>query len=177
MEKIILESKFTLFQKILLSGASLLFFGIGYKIWNHLIVDKYGDPVEISLVWGVLSFLLALSLFLFLFVKDGLCIDNHTIYKAWFLGKKLVFKQKVDLDDITDISIFKIKTKENIEFYRPGPQTGEFSHYYYKIFLLNDRHTYKELLIESENEEKILYIADVLQTKTGLKLNDYNPRF
>jgi hypothetical protein len=67
MEKIILESKFTLYQKILLIGASLLFFGIGYKIWNELFLDKYGDPVEISSIWAIVSFVVALILISLLF--------------------------------------------------------------------------------------------------------------
>jgi hypothetical protein len=141
MEKIILESKFTLYQKILLIGASLLFFGIGYKIWNELFLDKYGDPVEISSIWAIVSFVVALILISLLFLKDGLLIGNKRIYKAYFAGGKPIFKQLVDLEDITDISIFKIRTKENIEFFRPGPATGEFEHYYYRIFLLNDKHT------------------------------------
>jgi len=177
MKKIIIKNELTLFQKILLTGVSFGLFGMTYKILTDEFTDDRGYIIEVPHYWAVITFLAGLAFFLFLFVKKGLIVDNGKLYRAYFLFGKNIYKSQVDLTDITDISIFKIRTKEKMEFYRPGPGPAEFTNMYYKIYILNEPHTYKDLILESTDEELINYVADFLQKELGLQLNPYDPRF
>jgi len=177
MEKIIINNELTLFQKILLTGVSFLMFGITYNILNDEFLDTHGDLIEIPHYIAIFPFLAGIALFLILFIKKGLIVDDKKLYRAYFLLGKNIYKSQVDLTDITDVSIFKIRTKESVEYFRPGPGPAEFTNMFYKIYILNDRHTYKDLILESTDEELINYVVDFLQKELHLKLNPYNPRF
>jgi hypothetical protein len=45
------------------------------------------------------------------------------------------------------------------------------------IYLLNKRHTVKEFLIESTQNQLIEFTVDLLENEFDLELNSYNPRF
>ena len=177
MESIIIKNELTLYQKTLLVGVSLLMFGVTYNILADQFLDSQGDVMEVPHYLAIFPLLIGLALFLVLFVKKGLIVDDKKLYRAYFLFGKNIYKSQVDLTDITDISIFKIRTKESVEFYRPGPGPAEFTNMFYKIYILNERHTYKDLILESTDEDVINYVADFLQKELGLQLNPYDPRF
>ena len=177
MNPIIFNSNYTFFQKILLIGGSLLFINFSYNLLFGIFYDKHGDEFQYPIYFGLIPLFISILLFLLFFLRKGIVVENKNLYVGYFIFNKLIYKQKVDLEDITDISIFTQNAVEKIEFFRPGPGPSEYVRKMKSIYLLNKRHTVKEFLIESTQSQLIEFTVDLLENELDLELNPYDPRF
>lgn len=182
MKKIILDSNFTLHQKIMLIATFIFSFVIGslsliYVVFMLLNLTESTENFEAADYFSLFLFPVSIFILLLLLSKNGLIVNKSNLYSAKFIFGKYWFKQKKDLTNITDITIFSTKAAHKFAFISVINPDKQYSVNQNKIFLLNEKHTVKRLLIQT-NDIKIANEAIIQITKIlGLKYMKYNPRF
>jgi hypothetical protein len=177
MNPIVFNSNYTFFQKIILIGGSLLFLNFSYNLLFMTFYDKHDNEFQYPIYIGLIPLFISILLILAFLLRKGIVVENKKLYIGYFIFNKLIYKQNIDLEGITDISIFTKNAVETIEFFRAGPGPSEYSTEMKSIYLLNKRHTVKEFLIESTQNQLIEFTVDLLENEFDLELNSYNPRF
>lgn len=152
MKTLKLESNFSTYQKLqLFLGAIFSLFIILFFLLSELFILGY-----IVLVGFTIFFIFLIIL---IFQKIGFLAVNDQLYFAYFISSKVIYKYKVDLKSKTSFSISKTRKSQKFAFASKGnpDMATQFSDF--TFYLLNERHTKKELLIsivKEENVEKII---------------------
>ncbi|MFV8226906.1 hypothetical protein [Christiangramia aquimixticola] len=167
-EKLILETSFSLHQKIILIGFSL--------IPLMFIIEL----IEKRLNWkGYIFFIIALLLFCYLislaFSKKGLIKKNQKLYKAKFFKGIILFKQKINLKDRPVVSILKFKKSQKFAFFSAAkPDLGE-SFNSFEIFILNRTHYKRDSIMYFKKEESSQEAVKFLTNDFPLKHEIFSP--
>lgn len=164
------EFAFTLHQKIMLIGFSLIILLILIELINQ----------NLNLI-GYLLFFFFLILFLFLlaltFSKKELIKKNKKLYKAKsFLGVTLL-KRKVNLSDRPVVSILKFKKNQKFAFVSAARPDQADSFNSFEIFLLNENHTKRDSIIYFKKEENANNAIAFFINNFPLKYEIFSPRF
>lgn len=183
MKKIILKSGLTLHQKIILILVFIVTFLIGTIMLLALILKTLKFPEfeeDFIAIDYFLLFLFPLSVFflLILLSKNGVVIfKNKDIYSAKFIFGKYWFKQKVNLTDITDISILSFKGIQKFAFVSAASPDKGYTVYNNEIHLLNEKHTTKRHLITTNDLDLAEDTVHKINETLNLNYMPYNPRF
>lgn len=170
-KKIILENKFTTHQKthlILVLGGAV--FVLIVKILSLGMYVK-------SLMFVSLLTVLFIILISIAFTKKGLTIINDELYRAVFLGEKLIIKKKISLQNKTKIATLKLRGVQKMAWFSDARPDMADTFNKFDIALLNNKHTEKDILISVTNEEKSEQAILFLEQNFKLNHEIYSPDF
>ncbi len=174
MKKIILDSKFSLFQKVTLFVGfiiTLYYGGMGSYLW---ILGQFDDLGNIVFVFPVLL-LISIPLFMLLFSKQGIVMVEQKLYYAFFFFKKPFYKKKIALDNITDVSILTFDAKEKFTYVFNTIHDINPKIEFQELYLLNANHTQKTFVISSTKREQIKKAASAISATLNFKIKTYSP--
>lgn len=183
MKKIILKSGFTFYQKTMLVLVFLATFTIGAYMFLLLMFKLLKVPeydYEFTGIFYFFLLFLPLSFFILLILlsKDGILItDDKALYKAKFIFGKNWFKQKADLNGITDITILSLKGTQNFAPFTFALPDKKYDVYNNEIYLLNHNHTIKRFLISTRDKKLAEKTINEINEVLNLNYKSYNPRF
>lgn len=175
MEKIILENRFTIHQKITI----LLFIGAPFII-SIVGLLKMGFNSNLNYK-GYLVLLLFLLLYFFLisiaFSKRGFINVHSDLYRGLFFREKLFLKKRINISDKPKLAVLKFKKSQKLAWFsiaNPDLAT-EFNSF--EINILNDKHTKREVIMELRIEDNVHRTVDFLTTNFDLRNETYSPDF
>lgn len=178
MEKIILKSNFSLHQKLVLILLFIVTFIIGIVMFTALIMG-WTKEVKLGIVDYVMFFFLPLSFLalLHLFSKNGIIIDGNKLFNSKFIFGFPWSKKQADIKGITDISILSFKGNQKYMFaFAANPDKG-YSVSINKVYLLNEKHTIKNLLFTTRDRELAEKTIEKINNTFNFNYCKYNPRF
>ncbi|SDQ67157.1 hypothetical protein [Flagellimonas zhangzhouensis] len=171
MGKLPLESILTLEQKIQLIILDLLAIIILYEtLLSNIIYNN-----DFKWLWVTP---IVLTPIIFLFSKKGFFHKNGSIYKGIYIGKILILKSEIKLNDFEAITILKFKKRKNyssILVASHGRVSSTFNTF--DIYLLCNRHTRKSKLISLSSLDVCNEAINFIQTYSNLKFEIYSPDF
>ena len=140
---------------------------------------KISDFESIFIENEFLLFFFPLSMFILLqlFSKNGIFIHNENLYNAKYIFGNLWYRRKVNLIEITDITILSFKGSQKFAFiYVALPDKG-YEVYRNEIYLLNKKHTIKRHLITLDDKEMAEKAIRQINEIFNFDYKPYNPRF
>ena len=151
--QIALEYNFDTHQKVHISVFSLLCLVILIAI--SLEINNLAGFFSTIMVIIVLIALISIT-----FSKKGFVVIDKTLCKGIFVGKKLIFQRKIDLNNKPVFSVLKFKKIQKFAFFTVA--NPDLSHGFngFDIYLLNENHTEKERIMCLKNElnsQKAIY--------------------
>lgn len=174
MKKVIVDSGFTLHQRIMLSilFACLFFPGaiIGYQcLASSAMKLNIGDLIAgllLILSFGVIGLIVS---------KEGILIADRKLFNAQFLWGKPYWKSEVKLDGMSDVCIISYNLSQKTAFVlMANPDMAEEMRVS-KVFVLNKNHSTKKLVLSTRKIEHAELLVRSIQAELGLKLSHYHP--
>lgn len=141
--------------------------------WKFLF--SYYD--QLSFIKGLIALIVFLLLLLLTISKKGLVKDNHQLYKGLFIFNTLVFKKRVDLKNRTCFSILKFRKSQKYAFFSAANPDAAHSFNTFDVYLLNKKHTEKDLLISLKKEKNSKLATDFIASFRDFKYEIYSPDF
>ncbi|RKS42523.1 hypothetical protein BC962_3248 [Gillisia mitskevichiae] len=169
-EKLILETSFSIHQKII-----LIVFSLPFLLFIIAIL-------EVDLNWkGYIIFLLAL-LFFWAFIslafsKKGMIKNGGKLYKAKFFQGYTIFKRKVDLNDRPVVSILKSKKRQKFAFFSAAKPDLSESFNTFEIFVLNKNHFKRDSIMYFKNENNAKEAIEFMTKDFPLRHELFNPNY
>ena len=111
------------------------------------------------------------------YLKRGLIKINSKLYKGSFFSGKLFFKTQIDISEKSKVSILKFRKSQKLAWFsiaKPDLAT-EFDSF--EVNILNDNHTNRLPILDLKGENKIEPVIEFLNSKFGLKIEEYSPNF
>ena len=183
MKKIILKSGLTIYQRIMLILVFIFTFSIGgimvlTLLFKILKVPEFDQEFVGNDYFYLFFFPVSLFILLIILSKNGILVTNKKdLYSAKFIFGKYWFRQKVDLSDITDISILSYKESLNFAPFSFALPEKKYEVYNNKIYLLNEYHTIKRYLISTSDMALAEKTVDEIKEVLHLNYELYNPRY
>lgn len=165
-----LEYKFTFQQMIHISiftSISAIF------TWKFF----FGYFYQLHLVKGIIALIIFLLLLLITILKKGLVKDTHQLYIGTFIFNTLLFKKRVDLRNKTCFSILKFRKSQKYAFFSAANPDAAHSFNTFDIYLLNEKHTEKDMLISLKKEKNSVLASDFISSFKHFKYEIYSPDF
>ena len=167
-EKLPLETSYNLHQKMILLGVSL------FPGW--FIVELSGRNLSIN---GGLLLMFFLLLFFYVvslaFSHKGLVKKGDKLYKAKIFNGVTLSKRRVDLTERPVVSILRFKKSQKmIWFSIAKPDLGKMFNSF-EVFVLNESHTKRELVIYFTSEENANKAVEFLTSGFPLKHEIFSP--
>ena len=176
MRKLILNSKYTIHQKLVLIVLFLITFLYGFTS-NILIISGEYINSKTQLIDYIFPLLLPVSIYIFIliFSKQGIIFDSDKLSYCQFIFGIPIKKEKIYLKDITDVSVLTVNISQKFNFFSAAnPDLAErFS--LRKIYLLNENHSIKRLIISLKNKELSDKVVTQIQNEFNYNLNNYSP--
>jgi hypothetical protein len=127
---------------------------------------------------GFLGLLLLLIAFILTaFSKKGLVKTNRDLYIGYYLSNTLLFKSKIDLNNKVCFSILKFKKSQKFAFFSAANPDASHSFNTFDIYLLNEKHTEKDMLISLKKEKNSKLATDFLTSFRNFRYEIYSPDF
>ena len=169
-ENLILEDIFSTHQKIHI-------FALVSPILAFVI-----ELSEVRLNWiGILFLLFFLFIFLavmgFAFSKKGFQKSDGKLFKARFFQGKVLSRKTIDLVDRPVVSILKFKRSRKFAFFSAAKPDLASTFNSFEIYVLNDRHFKRDLLMRLTSEEKAVEAVEFLSSDFLLRHEVYSPNF
>tara|TARA_R110000772_G_scaffold84356_2_gene178117 strand:+ start:1012 stop:1614 length:603 start_codon:yes stop_codon:yes gene_type:complete len=166
---IILEYNYDNYQKGNLTIFAITIFGI---------LTAFIIKSSSLLHYGLISLLVLLLFYLIIaiFSKKGFVTQNHELYKADFLFKKLLFKRQVKYVNKSSFSILKLKKRQKTVMTAVNPDSA-YSLISYDIYLLNNKHTQKQFVMSLKNELESKKATDFIAKYSKFVFEIYSPDF
>ena len=130
-----------------------------------------------SVIGLIVSIPLFITLILTVMTKKGLATDDHQIYKGIFLFNFLLYIKRINLRNKTCFSILKFKKRQKYAFVSAANPDASHSFNTFDIYLLNKKHTEKEMLISLKKEQKSKLASDFISSFIGFTCEIYSPDF
>ena len=162
MKKTIINSRFTGHQKLMLAVFMVITFIIGFPSFIFLFIDIPGEP---NYVYGffdyfyALLFFVCILLFILLFSKQGIIIDNENLKYSLFIFGRPFFTKKIALENKTDVTILTTGTTQKLAWFSAARPDLSVSTKILEIVLLNKNHSNKESILITRKKvyaEKII---------------------
>lgn len=104
-------------------------------------------------------------------------VIDKNLCKGIFVGKKLIFQRKIDLNNKPVFTILKFKKIQKFAFLTVA--NPDMSHAFngFDIYLLNEKHTEKERIMCLKSELNSQKAIDFITLNTNLKHEVYSPDF
>ncbi len=177
MKKIIIGSKYSIHQKLMFVLMFFFTFLIG---GSHIIIIILGlyDQLDENIVYKIiypLLFPFSFYIFILFFSKQGIVIDKGFLFYSQFFFGKPFSKKEIKLNGITDTSILTYDIQQKFAFFSAAkPDLAEKTSIK-KVFLLNENHSKKELVLSTKKIEFAEKIADEINAKFNFKFKKYSP--
>lgn len=171
MDKIILEDRYTGFQKV-----SFLFF-----IGAPILLIIYGLLTLNLSFQGYIVLTIAIAIYVFIvciaFLKRGFISIKSKLYRGSFFRGKLFFKSHIDISKTPKVAVLKFKKIQKFAFFsvaRPDLGSGFNA---FEINILNERHTKREEIIMLRDEKNVKPCLDFLTSNFNLEHEVFSPNF
>jgi len=171
MDRIILEDRFTLHQKLIMLVC------VGGPLFLMIITFL---KLNLNLS-GYLMLLVLVSLFAFLiciaFLKRGFIKIKSGLYRGSFFLNRLIFKKNISLKDRPKAAILKFKKSQKFAFFsaaRPDLASGFNA---FDIYLLNENHTKRYFVLSLKKESRAIDSMQFLTTNFNIESEVFSPRF
>ncbi len=169
-ENLILEDSFSTHQKIHL-------FALASPILALVI-----ELSEVRLNWiGILFLLFFIFIFIvvmgFAFSKKGFQKRDGKLFKAKFFQGKVLSRKTIDLVDRPVVSILKFKRSRKYAFFSAAKPDLASSFNAFEIYVLNERHIKRDLLMRLTSEDKAIKAVEFLSSDLLLRHEVYSPNF
>lgn len=160
-------------------GFAFTFFLIGVpslQFWALYIFDPvHGELFDVIDVFQLGSFILSLIVLWFFLKTQGLYIKNNNLFSAEFILGKPIHKKKINLKGATDVAIVRYINRHQRYNELNMPIDKYFMDTKYKVFILNELHSKRKLIHESDDKFAAEKIAQFIQNGLHLKLTEFNP--
>ncbi|SEE67180.1 hypothetical protein SAMN04487765_3723 [Tenacibaculum sp. MAR_2010_89] len=174
MKKIIINSKFTSHQKLMLFLFFIFTFGIGVLYLLGLIPSEEMNTKRSDYI--AIAFLpISVYIFALFFSKQGVVIKERKLkYSQFIFGFPFLMKN-IELTNITDVSVLSSSGAQKFAFVSAGNPDLAVSSEIYKIVLLNENHSSKFLLMITRKKDLAEKMANGLSKELHLEYNIYSP--
>ncbi len=169
-QKIALEQHFSLHQKFMLFGFTL----ITFLLFTRLILSNL-KPVGYA-VAGVFL-LLSLYLLALTFAQKGVMKRKENLYTILFLFGLIIHRKRVSLVDRPVVSILMFRKKQKFAFVPSANPDQSESFNTFEIFVLNKQHTKREALVYFKSESNAKKVVEFLTQHFPLRFEVFNPDF
>jgi hypothetical protein len=176
MKKIIINSKFSTHQKLVLTVLFLVTFFLGSLSVLAIITGFYREN-EAFLMDYITPLLFPLSIYLFilLFSKQGVLFDEGKLKYAEFIFETVFAKKEIDLTNITDISILTYNVTQKFAFVSGArPDLAEDTALN-KVYVLNENHSKKIFVLSTRKRKFAEKIVDEISKELNFKFKKYSP--
>lgn len=111
------------------------------------------------------------------FSKKGFVVIDKALYKGIFVRKKLIYCQKIDLNNKPVFAILIFRKIQKFAFLTVA--NPDMSHGFngFDVYLLNEKHTEKERIMSLKSELNSQKAIDFITLYTNLKHEVYSPDF
>lgn len=163
---VILEDRFDLWQKF---NISILLGGLGYFMFPSMYSINHLFHLSTSgYTFLLISSSMMVSIPILMLLKWGLIAKNGQLYRGSFLFQKPILKKLYYIDERPEVAVLKFR--RNIE-----SSNDNFNRF--DVYLLNERHTQKDLLFSLKSLEKAYGAVDFLEDYFPIHYATYDPRF
>ena len=169
-ETLSLEYNFTTHQIIHISIFTVI---SGILTWRFLF--NYYSQTHI--IKGILSLIIFIFLVTLTLSKKGLVKNNIHLYKGIFIFNILLLKKKIDLKDKVSFSILKFRKSQKYAFFSAAYPDASHSFNTFDLYLLNQKHTEKDLLISLKKENNSKLATDFIASFKDFNYEIYSPDF
>jgi len=174
MKKVIIKSGFSSHQRFML----ILFFIFSFILGTlELIAIALSETLELYAGDYILLFLFILSLgiLVLLISKEGIIIYKNKLFNSQFIFGKPYLKSEVDLNNMHDISILNYNMSQKLVFISSANPNFSEKIRVSKIFLLNENHSHKRLVLSTKKIEHAELIVNEIKNAFSLNYNNYSP--
>lgn len=174
MKKVIVKSGLTSHQRFMLIILCAFFFIVG----KSEIIERTLFPImKLHIGNYIVVFLHVVSLGILglLLSKEGIIIDSHKLFNSKFIFGKPYFMTEIKLLNMTDICISNYEMSQKLAFITAAKPDLSETIRVSKIYLLNENHSQKRLVISTFKKEHAELIMKEIQNEFGFKFNHYNP--
>lgn len=167
---LILEDSFSTHQKIHL-----------YAISSPVVAILL-ELLQVDLSWTSPFFVfffvnLLLLVTVFAFSKKGFSKSNGKLYKAKFFRGRVLYRSSINILDRPVVSILKFKRSRKYAFFSAAKPDLASSFNSFEVYILNERHTKRDLLMRLKSKEKAEKAIEFLCSEQLLKHEVYSPNF
>ena len=175
MQTLILDPSIGLQQRIMLFGFGVIFFVVGGMAVLAVLFDLIEGSLTFRDIIQLLLFFVSFILFGVGLSKEGMVVSDDGIYRCYFLFGRRVRSEKINLKNVTDISIlrFNMGQKAAIGVTLNPDQTAEFAEY--RVYGLSENHAKRTLFYTTRNKEDAQRVIDAITNVYDLKQTAYNP--
>lgn len=139
--------------------------------------NESGISIQDYFVVLIFPLIISIALLTLLLAKKGVLIIDDKIYRAQYIFGYLLLKKRIDFSDITDISILRYDGQVKYNFFSAAKPDLDYQVEINKIYLLNEKHTIKRLLISTLNNDLAEKGVEKIKSHFKLRYKLYNPRF
>lgn len=177
MKEIIIESKYSIHQKLMFVLMFFFTFLIG---GSHIILIILGlyDELDENIVYKIiypLLFPFSFYIFILFFSKQGIVINRDSLFYSQFFFGKPFSKKEIKLNGITDTSILTYDIHQKFAFFSAAKPDLAEKVSIKKVFLLNEKHTKKELVLSTKKIESAKKIIEEINAEFNFKFKNYSP--
>lgn len=165
--------------KLILGIGSFLFFLLGFSSIEFWFFYFFGSLEEVQYtfidVFQIGSIVVSIVLLWYFFKEEGLYIKDNEIYRSDFFFGKPIRLIKMNIKGVTDIAVVEYKNKHP----RYNEYIGRLDDFgiciVYKVFLLNEYHTKRKLVYETNDQFMAEDIATFIENNLKLTRGVFNP--
>ena len=177
-QTLILNPSTILQQRIMLIGFGVIFFILGAMAVVIVLAVLFGlieGPITVQDIVQLLLFFVSFILFCIGLSKEGMIISDDGIFHCYFLFGKRVRSEKINLKNVSDISIlrFNMGQKAAIGVTLNPDQTAQFAEY--RVYGLSENHGKRTLFYSTKNKEHAKQIVEAITTVYDYDEAVYNP--
>lgn len=145
-----------------------------FAILQFLVSQLTTITLTHSIVLGILVVLIYFGV---AFSKKGIGVFEGSLYKTYYSFGLLLFKSKIKQASKTSYSILTFRKAQKFAFFSAAKPDLASTDFYFDFYLLNKKHTIKELMISVKKESHKTGIIDFLDENTNLAKEIYSPDF
>ena len=169
-ELIVFENRYQAHHRVVLISFAVISF---FFVYNS--INKTGDLTG-PIVTVIFTFLTIYLSFL-AFAKKGLLNKEDKLYKTISIGKIMLFRTSVNLQNRKVVSILSSRKRLRFSFISTGNESQGDSFSVNELFLLNDNHTERDPIIYFEQKENVGRAIDFLTKNFQLRHEEFQPNF
>lgn len=154
----------------------IITFFLGVLSVSAIIAGFYIEN-EAELIDYIFPLLLPLSFYIFilLFSKQGVVINNGELKYAEFIFGKVFTKKEINLNGITDISILTMSASQKFAFVSAAKPDLAASIVLNKVCLLNENHSKKILVFSTKKRLFAEKIVNEIKKEFNYNFRKYSP--
>ncbi|TDQ28160.1 hypothetical protein CLV82_2962 [Zeaxanthinibacter enoshimensis] len=127
--------------------------------------------------WAIFLSVTFIILIIWILSKKGFYYKNENLYRGYFIGRLLLIKQKLAIQDKPVCAILKSNKRQKYGFFSAAKPDLANKFGAFDIYLLNENHTAKNRIMTLKHEKNSQKAIDFIMAHTDLKFEVYCPRF